>query len=665
MVFNAEKKEADSYTREKNSAFLAEHGLLPWNESNPEYIQITQDSILAPSTSEDFVIREEDGDEVIDLSQFLFVKQEKAPDSVNPSLWMAAKENFSAGVYGIIGRDVIQVRGIEVNTTLIRSKNGWILVDVPSSNESARAGIILAERALKENIADNIVAVILGTGISDLYGNARGGLKGAIGNRKIPIYASGRFGERMTEESTYSNVINMRKQTFQFGNEKPDPLGYVTTGFAMGVPGGSTAYTADHFIEADGTIEIDGIRIEVTLTHDIGTPAEMNLYFTEYKVLWVGECLLGMLHNIYTVRGAKPRNANAWSGYIHDLYTRYGDKAVAVLQSSNAPHKNTEKYPDAVREYLINSAAAYKWIHDQTLHYASKGYRVEEIASFLDYPEELGKHMYVRPYYGSIAMGVRGTYSDWMGNYDGNPVNLQKQTKEEEAAQFIEYVGSVERVFEKALSDYKNRKYQRAIEALDKIMFYDPSYSNARYLYADILEQLGYQAECATWRNAYLNGAKELREGAEKIVPNKDKADGGDIVKSVKNMPDRLMLDYLGIALDGNRAKDAELEFILTVKHVNSSHERNSHYLVTLRHGTLLHSPLKSKEDIENAKGKDIPEIKTLPGILTKLVSHDIDAVREYIETDQYEILKELEKYLDDPLDYLDYPIMEKRSEML
>lgn len=652
-IFDNSKKPANTFTVQKNRDFMEQIGLLPLSARNPEYTQITQDCLLQLVSEEDFLIKDKDGRELVDLRPYYFIKEsEEAPASVNPSLWQEARANMSAGVYGIVGKDVIQVRGIGVNTTLIRGKTGWVMVDVPSSDEAARAGILLAEKAVNESIGNHISAVIIGVGITDLYGNLRGGIRGATGGREVPVYAYAKAGITMTEENTYANVVNMRKQVFQFGSEPPGEFGFVTSGFTMGMPGGSSVYRPTHPVERDGAMEIDGLKIEVTLTPDIGTPSEMILYFEDYRVLWAGECLIGSLHNIYTVRGAKPRNANIWSEYLFALYTNYGDKAVAVLQSTNWPHKNTEEYPDAVKNCLLDTAAAYKWIHDQTLHYASKGYRPEEIAGLVDYPKELGKNMYVRPYYGSISLGAKGVYYSYFGNYDGSPVNLQKQDKQEEARQFIEYAGSVELVFEKAFADFENNKYQRAIEALDKIMFYDPSYEKARYLYADILEQLAYQAECGTWRNAYLNGAKELRSGPEKILPQKDWINPGNFVQNAEGMPDDLMLDYIGIALDGQKAGNACLEFQL-----NSKTEKEVHsYRVMLKHGVLLHSRLEDGTVMEH-----LPQIKAPSGILTKLVIKDIDSVKEYIETEHYGILKELETYLENPMDFLDYAILEKR----
>ena len=44
----------------------------------------------------------------------------------------------------------------------------------------------------------------------------------------------------------------------------------------------------------------------------------------------------------------------------------------------------------------------------------------------------------------------------------------------------------------------------------------EPKNQAGRDLQADALEQLGYQAENGTWRNFYLTGAMELRNGVHK-----------------------------------------------------------------------------------------------------------------------------------------------------
>jgi alkyl sulfatase BDS1-like metallo-beta-lactamase superfamily hydrolase len=68
------------------------------------------------------------------------------------------------------------------------------------------------------------------------------------------------------------------------------------------------------------------------------------------------------------------------------------------------------------------------------------------------------------------------------------------------------------------------------------------------------MEQLGYQAESATWRNAYLQGALEMRHGAPKLrAPNFASAD------MVRAMPLELYFDFLAMRLDGRRAEGRRL----------------------------------------------------------------------------------------------------------
>jgi alkyl sulfatase BDS1-like metallo-beta-lactamase superfamily hydrolase len=58
-----------------------------------------------------------------------------------------------------------------------------------------------------------------------------------------------------------------------------------------------------------------------------------------------------------------------------------------------------------------------------------------------------------------------------------------------------------------------------------------PDNQGAKNLQADILEQMGYQAESGPWRGFYLTGADELRHGVKKLAtPN---AASADIVASM------------------------------------------------------------------------------------------------------------------------------------
>ena len=74
-------------------------------------------------------------------------------------------------------------------------------------------------------------------------------------------------------------------------------------------------------------------------------------------------------------------------------------------------------------------------------------------------------------------------------------------------------MGGAEAVIARAREDFASGEYRWVAEAMSHVVFADPINTAARELGADALEQLGYQAESATWRNAYLLGALELRGG--------------------------------------------------------------------------------------------------------------------------------------------------------
>ena len=77
----------------------------------------------------------------------------------------------------------------------------------------------------------------------------------------------------------------------------------------------------------------------------------------------------------------------------------------------------------------------------------------------------------------------------------------------------------------------------------------DAKSQEVRELLADTLEQLGYQTENGVWRNFYLTGARELREGVTELpTPNTASPD------TIKAMPLEMFFDFLGVRLNGDRA---------------------------------------------------------------------------------------------------------------
>ena len=110
-------------------------------------------------------------------------------------------------------------------------------------------------------------------------------------------------------------------------------------------------------------------------------------------------------------------------------------------------------------------------------------------------------------------------------------------------AKLVEYLGDADKVLELARADYDAGEYQWVAEITNALVFADPENLQARYLCADALEQLGYQAESGAWRNAYLVAAFELRNGTSLYPENA----GTGVGSTAQNMDVQTMLDYMGI----------------------------------------------------------------------------------------------------------------------
>ena len=279
------------------------------------------------------------------------------------------------------------------------------------------------------------------------------------------------------------------------------------------------------------------------------------------------------MHNLYTLRGAEVRDANDWARYITQAQLLFPEAEV-VFQSHNWPHWGK----DVVSEYLTNTAAVYKFMHDQTLLYINEGYTADEIANLIQLPEALDKVWYTRQYYGTLRHNVKAVYQKYMGWYDANPVHLDELEPTEYAKKLVEYLGDPDKVLEMARADYAKGEYQWVAQITNTLVFADPANQEARYLCADALEQLGYQAESGAWRNVYLVAAFELRNG----TGNYPQTGRIGVGATAQGMDAQTMLDYLGIMLDAEKLADQSFT-------VNLKLTDGDDYLLKVHHGVLLY----------------------------------------------------------------------------
>ncbi len=586
-AFTKDKKGATEFTRQINENV---YQLLDFNDKQEEEFA-THGFITAPDSLQ---IAGSNGNIVFNQDAYDFVRGTEAPDSANPSLWRNTQLNAYYGLFEV-QEGIYQVRGYDLsNLTFVKSDNGWIILDCLATENTARAALELFESQMGEA---NIVAVIISHAHVDHYGGIRGliseedvadpslPLDAQIASGKTAIIVPQGFEEAVMSENVFVGTAMKRRSIYQYGSSlQKGPQGSLSVGIGLGVSQDGVGYINPTFEVTEAVFEtaIDGVRAIFQLTPDTESPAEMNTYFPDQKALWMAENCTASMHNLYTLRGAQVRDASAWARYITEAQTLFGEEAEVVFQSHNWPHWGNA----LIQEYMTNTAAVYKFIHDQTLLYVNEGYTSTEIADMIQLPEALEKVWYTRQYYGTLKHNVKAVYQKYMGWYDANPVNLDELTPTEYAQNLVRYLGDPDKVLELAREDYEKGEYQWVAQITNALVYADPENTQARYLCADALEQLGYQAESGAWRNAYLVGAFELRNGTDLYPPTEIVGAG----TTAQSMSAQNTLDYMGIMMDTEKLADESflVNLVLT---------DDQNYLLKIHHGVLLYYPGQQSDE--------------------------------------------------------------------
>ena len=492
-------------------------------------------------------MKNDQGRVVWSLRDYAFLADEQAPPTVNPSLWRLARLNLIHGLFQVTDR-IHQIRGFDIsNMTVIEGDRGLIVIDPLVSTEVARAAL---ELYTQHRGRRPVSAVIYSHSHTDHYG----GVRGVVDERdvragKVEVWAPDRFMEEVVAEAVLAGTAMVRRAQFQFGATLPrGPRAQVDAGLGKGLSRGTvTLIPPTRLIrQAVETHRIDGVEIVFQLTPETEAPAEMHMFYPALRALNLAENATHNLHNVYPIRGAQVRDANAWAKYLNEARDRFGGEVEVAFAQHHWPVWGTAR----VLDFLGKQRDLYKFLHDQTVRLMNHGYKAVEIAERLTLPRSLAATWHVRGYYGTLSHNAKSVYQRYVGWYDANPATLNPLPPVERGRKYVEYMGGADAVIRRARDDFARGEYRFVAEALSHVVFADPANAEARQLGADALEQLGYAAESATWRNAYVLGALELRHGVPATVARAPVSP--DIVRA---MSLELFFDYLGVRLNGDKAE--------------------------------------------------------------------------------------------------------------
>ena len=525
----------------------------------------------------DGVVRNERGAALWDLQAYDFLAEEAAPHTVNPSLWRMARLNMNNGLFEVCGR-VYQLRGLDLaNMTIIEGDSGLIVIDPMTTAEVARAGLDLyyAHRPKKP-----VVCVIYSHSHVDHYGGVMGVTSSEdVAAGKVAVIAPDQFMEELSGENVLAGNAMMRRAQFQFGGLlRKGPRGQVDAGLGKVTARGRVTLIAPTQVitEATETHQIDGVEMVFQLAPDSEAPAEMHMFLPQWGVLNMAENTTRHLHNFIPLRGAVVRDPRIWSRHISDAMALFGEQTEILIGQHHWPTWGR----DDVRAFLEKQRDLYKYLHDQTVRLMNHGLTAAEISETLELPPGLDREWTVRGYYGSVSHNAKAVYQRYLSWYDANPASLNPLPRREAGRKTVEYMGGAAALLDRAQADFEAGEYRWVAQVLSHLVFAEPENLAGRALLADAFEQLGYQAESATWRNAYLYGAQELRHGLARLPARHMLSP--DMLTALTS---QALFDFMAVRLDG--AKAAGLRWKINW-HLT---DRDEHLLVNLQNCTMSHMP--------------------------------------------------------------------------
>ena len=513
------------------------------------------------------VITSDDGRVVWDNDAYGFL-DEDCPDTAHPSLWRQSQLCAKQGLFEVTD-GIYQVRGLDLsNMTLVEGDEGVIVIDPLISRECAAAALEL----YRTHQGDRpVTAVIYTHAHADHFGGVHG-----VWREGVPVVAGHGFMQSAVPENVYAGAAMSRRAQYMYGSQlAKGPAGQIGAGLGQTTSLGSLGLIPPTLeITHTGQEEtLDGVLVRFQMTPGTECPVEMNFLFPQRQALCMAENATHNLHNLLTLRGALVRDARIWSHYLNEAIGLFAGDTDVAFASHHWPMWGRNR----IVTYLSEQRDLYAYLHDQTLRLLNQGYTGIEIAEMVEMPPALQAAWHTHGYYGSVSHNVKAIYQRYLGWFDGNPAHLWQHPPAQAATRYVHAFGGADVVISKAQEYVDGDDLRFAAELLNHVVFADESNTRARELLAGVYERLGYGAENGTWRNFYLQGAHELRQGVQAAALSSARSPEMAGALDVGQL-----FDSVAIRVNGRRAWDEHLavDWVFTDLHDT--------YRITLSNGALI-----------------------------------------------------------------------------
>lgn len=391
------------------------------------------------------------------------------------------------------------------NVSMITGDNGVVIVDTGMMGEAAEK---IANK-FREITSKPVKAIIY----THSHGDHTGGAPAFLGAERPQIWGHVNFGSEARPWKagglTYQNVRGARQAGFKLPPEQRINNGVAPARYPKrgGEVFSSSEGTApNHFLDEEHkVISVAGVELELT-----SSPGETNdgvsVWYPAGKVLFAGDTFYRSFPNLYAIRGTPNRITRLWAQTLlkladHDADALVGGHTVPVVGA------------DEVKRVLTDYRDAVQFIHDKTVEGINKGFTPDVLVEYVHLPDRLANNEYLQPFYGHPEWGVRQTFSNYLGWFDGNASNLFPLPPKAEAERIAKLAGGKAKLLKSAKDALAEDDNQWAAQLADHLLAIDKDDSKAKRVKAEALTKLARNMVNATARNYYLTVARELREG--------------------------------------------------------------------------------------------------------------------------------------------------------
>jgi uncharacterized sulfatase len=270
---------------------------------------------------------------------------------------------------------------------------------------------------------------------------------------------------------------------------------------------GARAQVAPTHTFSEDRFELDIAGVKLELVKAPGeTDDQLYVWYKDQRIVFAGDNFYQSWPNVYPLRGTARRSTRDW---ILSIDSMVKENPLHVVGGHTPPVLN-----DAL-DVLTNYRDAIQHVYDKTIEGASNYMTPDELVEYAALPAKFAKLDYLGDYYGSVEGTIRDIYAQDLGWFDGDVLNLHRESPLKQSQRIADLVGGVGVLFGKAQKALKGGDALGAAQLAQHVIRLQPENKEGHALMADALFIVGEDTFNAPMRNMTISTANRYKRLAD------------------------------------------------------------------------------------------------------------------------------------------------------